>query len=191
MFRYAVTTGRAERDISPELRDALKSTETKHHAAIVEPKEIGALLRAIDGYGGHPTSRAALQLAPLVFVRPGELRRAEWADFDLDRARWRYTSTKTGNELVTPLPRQAVAVLREMQSLTGRGKYVFPSMRGRARPHHGLTCAGAHQGGKPRKSVQIGALRIPRTNWGIWDPVCCLRDRPAATIVWPRIGTDR
>ena len=85
VFRYAVTTGRAERDVSVELRDALKTAETKHHAAIVEPGEIGALLRAIDGYGGHSATRGALQLAPLVFVRPGELRRGEWADFDLDR----------------------------------------------------------------------------------------------------------
>ncbi len=137
VFRYAVATGRAERDISADLRGALLPAETEHHPAILEPAEIAALLRAIDAYGGQPATRGALRLAPLLFVQPGELRRAEWDDFDLDAAagaEWQYTPSKGGNPLVVPLPRQVVTILREMESLSGRGRYVFPSVRGKGRP---------------------------------------------------------
>jgi integrase len=134
VFRYAVATGRAERDIAADLRDALRSAEKEHHPAIIDPKEIGPLLRAIDAYGGQPATRGALRLSPQLFVRPGELRKAEWAAFDLDGALWSYTPSKGGTPLLTPLPQQAVAILREMESLSGRGVYVFPSMRGKGRP---------------------------------------------------------
>lgn len=136
VFRYAVATGRAERDPSGDLRGALPSVKSRrtHFAAVTEPKQVAELLRALDGYRGTPTVRAALQLAPLVFVRPGELRKAEWAHIDLDAAEWRYTVTKTNTPHVVPLPTQAVAILRELQPLTGNGRYVFPSPRTKDRP---------------------------------------------------------
>jgi integrase len=123
-----------ERDIAADLKDALRPAETKHHTALIKPEEIAPLLRAIESYGGHPATCAALKLAPLLFVRPGELRQAEWAHFDLDAGEWHYTPSKGGHPLVVPLPRQAVAILQEMESLSGRGRYVFPSVRGKGRP---------------------------------------------------------
>jgi len=94
VFRYAIATGRAERDPTSDLRGALTVQRVKHRAAITAPKAIGGLLRAIDGYDGHPTTKAALRLAPLVFVRPGELRQAEWNEFDLDEAEWQLPAHK-------------------------------------------------------------------------------------------------
>jgi integrase len=134
VFRYAVATGRAERDPSGDLRGALPPVKSRHFAAATEPDQIAAVLRAIDGYEGTLPVRCALRLAPLVFVRPGELRKAEWADIDLDAAEWRYTVTKTNTPHIVPLSRQAVAILRELQPLTGRGRYVFPSARSASRP---------------------------------------------------------
>ncbi len=111
VLRYAVATGRAARDVSWDLRGALPPAPPKRHfAAITDPKEVGPLLRVLDGYAGTLPVRCALRLAPLVFVRPGELIRAEWADIDLDEAEWRYTVTKTGTPHVVPLARQAVAI---------------------------------------------------------------------------------
>lgn len=101
---------------------------------MTEPAQVAELLRMIDGYSGTPTVRAALQLAPLVFVRPGELRKAQWADIDLDAAEWRYIVTKTKTAHVVPLSTQAVAILKELHPITGRGVYVFPSARGADRP---------------------------------------------------------
>lgn len=134
VLRYAIATGRAERDISTDLRGALPPVTGKHFAAITEPKQVGALLRAFDGYEGTLTVASALKLAPLVFVRPCELRRAEWADFDLDAAEWRYTVTKTNTPHIVPLSTQAVAILRELQALTGNSRYVFPGARSNGRP---------------------------------------------------------
>ena len=143
VFRYAIATGRAERDLSPDLRGALKPVLVQHMAAITDPRRVGELLRAIESYKGMPITRAALQLAPLVFVRPGELRKAEWAEFDLDAAQWRIPAARmkrtkqgkmSGAAHVVPLSRQALAVLRELQPLTGRGRYLFPSPRTGARP---------------------------------------------------------
>lgn len=134
VFRYAVATGRAERDPTGDLRGALQPVTTKHMAAVTEPAEAAKLLRTFDTYQGTLTVRCALQLAPLVFVRPGELRQAEWKDIDLDAAEWRYVASKKGNAHIVPLAHQAVALLREMQALTGDGRYVFPSARTSARP---------------------------------------------------------
>jgi integrase len=136
VFRYAVATGRAERDPSADLRGALPPVRKGHFAAIVEPAEVGALLRAISGYRGSVVTLCALRLAPLVFVRPGELRQAEWAEFDLDRAEWRIPAErmKAREEHIVPLARQAVAVLRELHPLTGLGRFVFPSARTDTRP---------------------------------------------------------
>jgi integrase len=129
VFRYAVATGRAERDPSGDLRGALPPVKGEHFAATIKPKRVGEILRAMDGYEGTLIVRCALRLAPLVFVRPGELRKAEWVDIDLDAAEWRYIVTKTSTPHIVPLSRQAVAILRELQPLTGRGRYVFPSAR--------------------------------------------------------------
>ena len=134
IFRYAVATGRAERDPSGDLRGALPPAKVTHRAAVTEPAKVAELLRSLDGYQGTPTVRAALRLAPLVFVRPGELRKAEWADIDLDAAQWRYLVTKTETPHIVPLSTQAVAILRELAPITGRGRYVFPSARGADRP---------------------------------------------------------
>ncbi len=134
VFRYAIATGRAKRDPSFDLRGALPPVRPTHFAAITDPKRVGALLRAIDGYEGSLTVRCALRLAPLVFVRPGELRHAEWTAMDLDAAEWRYTVTKTNTPHIVPLASQAVAILRELKPLTGRGRYVFSSARSSQRP---------------------------------------------------------
>ena len=129
MFRYAIATGRAERDL----------TADQNRAAITEPKRIGELLRAIDTYQGQPTVMAALELAPLVFVRPGELRGAEWAEIDLEAAEGRIAAerNKMREVHVVPLSKQAVAILEELHTLTGRGRRVFPGLTSRERPISG------------------------------------------------------
>ena len=134
VFRYAIATGRATSDPSRDLRGALTPTIGEHFAAITDPKRIPDLLRAIDGYEGTLTVRCALRLAPLVFVRPGELRNAEWADIDLDAAEWRFTVSKTKTQHIVPLARQAEAILKQLQPLTGEGRYVFPGARSPKRP---------------------------------------------------------
>jgi integrase len=134
VFRYAVVTGRAERDPTGDLRGALQPVTSRHMAAVTEPRKVAELLRTFDTYQGTLTVRCALQLAPLVFVRPGELRTAAWEEIDLDAAEWRYIASKKGNAHIVPLSRQAVAILREIQALTGDGRYVFPSARSGERP---------------------------------------------------------
>ena len=134
VFRYAVATGRAMRDLSGDLRGALPPVKGEHFAAVTEPKRAAELLRTLDGYQGTLTVACALRLAPLVFVRPGELRKAEWVDIDLDTAEWRYTVTKTDTAHIVPLATQAVAILRELHALTGTGHYVFPGARTNGRP---------------------------------------------------------
>lgn len=134
VLRYAVATARAERDVAADLRDALPPAPDKHHAAILDPETLGGLLRAVEGYGGEPATRAALKLLPMLFVRPGELRTARWEDFDLEVGAWDYRPSKGGLPFISPLPRQAVAVLRELHALTGPEGYVFPANRGKGRP---------------------------------------------------------
>lgn len=136
VLRYAIATGRAERDISADLRGALEAKAKKHHASITEPAGIGALLRAIEGYQGDHVTRCALELAPLTFVRPGELRHAEWTEIDMEGAEWRIPSAKMKMNAahIIPLSRQALAVLDDLRPLTGRGKYLFPGVRTAERP---------------------------------------------------------
>ncbi|MDA8349014.1 MAG: tyrosine-type recombinase/integrase [Pseudomonadota bacterium] len=136
VFRYAVATGRAERDITRDLLGALAPVVERHHASIVEPKAVGALLRAIDGYDGSLVVRCALRLAPLVFVRPGELRMAEWDEFNLEEGEWRIPATrmKMRTPHFVPLSSQAVEILRELRPLTGDKRFVFPGERSRDRP---------------------------------------------------------
>ena len=136
VFRYAIATGRAERDPSGDLRGAIPPASGKHMATITDPKEIAGLLRSIDDYRGGIVTRCALQLAPLVFVRPGELRQAEWSEFNLETAEWRIPAEKmkAGAVHIVPLSRQALDILREIHPLTGHGRYVFPSPRTDSRP---------------------------------------------------------
>ena len=129
VFRYAVATGRVDRDITPDLRGALPVAKGEHFAAITEPKLVAELLRAIHSYQGSFTALCALKLAPLVFVRPGELRAAEWQNIDLEAKEWRYFVSKTSVQHIVPLSIQAIAILQEMHLLTGHGRYVFPSER--------------------------------------------------------------
>jgi integrase len=138
VMRYAIATGRAERDITADLRGALTPVTVTNFPAITEPKRIAELLRAIGGYVGQPSTAYALKLAPLLFVRPGELRGAEWREFDLEakEPEWRIPAErmKMGEEHVVPLCRQAVEILRELHALTGDGRYLFPGLRTNARP---------------------------------------------------------
>jgi integrase len=136
VFRYAIATGRAERDPSADLKGALAPVQTVHHAAVTDPAAAAGLLRVLDAYHGTIIVRCALRLAPLVFVRPGELRKAEWSEIDLDAARWLIPPwrMKMKQALIVPLSRQAVAILRELHPVTGDGRYVFPSARSAQRP---------------------------------------------------------
>ena len=145
VFRYAVVTGLAERDVTTDLRDALVTKTQKHHAAITEPKHVGDLMRSIFAYTGHPCTVAALKLTPLVFVRPGELRTMEWTELDLDAAEWRIPGSKMKMKVehVVPLCTQAVELLRSVQPITGHGRYVFPSLRTGERPMSENTINGA------------------------------------------------
>ncbi len=145
VFRYAVATGRAERDPTADLRGAIPPSKVKHFSSITEPKEIAGLLRAIDDYTGSVITRCAMQLSPLVFTRPGELRRAEWAEIDFDRAEWKIPAGKMKAKTthIVPLSTQAVQVLREIHAYTGEGKYVFPSFRTQERAMSNNTVNGA------------------------------------------------
>lgn len=143
VWRYAVATGRAARDVSADIKGALKPHHGKHFAAITEPLKLGELIRVIRGYQGGPIVRAALQLAPILFQRPGELRAAAWAEFDLDNALWTIPAArmkrsvegkKNGDPHLVPLPTQAVEILRKLQPITGNGTLLFPGERSHDRP---------------------------------------------------------
>ena len=136
IFRYAIVTGRAEHNPAAHLRGALPSPKEKHLAAITDPKKVGGLLRAIDTYSGSFVTKCALQLAPLVFVRPGELRHAEWAEIDLGKAEWNIPAEKMKmrEPHLVPLAAQAVEILTELHALTGHGRYVFPGGHSPKRP---------------------------------------------------------
>lgn len=136
VFRYAIATGRADRNPAADLRGALPPVKQTHLAAITEPARVGELMRAIDSYQGSFVTKCALQIAPYVFQRPGELRSMEWAELDLDAAEWNIPADKMKMRVahLVPLSRQVVSILREIEPLTGRGKYVFPGVRSRSRP---------------------------------------------------------
>jgi len=136
VFRYAVATGRADRDPAADLKGALPPAKKKHRAAITKPNQFADLLRAIDGYEGSFSVKCALQLQALTFVRPGELRHAEWQEIDFDAAEWNIPGEKMKMKEphIVPLSVQAVNILKELEPLTGRGRYVFPNGRTVARP---------------------------------------------------------
>ncbi len=136
VFRYAVITGRTERDPSIHLRGAIAPPKEKHLAALTDPKDIAGLLRAIDDYVGYPIIKNALRLAPLVFVRPGELRNAEWSEIDLEKAEWNIPAhkMKMRQAHLVPLSKQAIEILKETHALTSHRQYVFPCVRSPTRP---------------------------------------------------------
>jgi integrase len=134
VYRFAMASARAETDVSKVLWDAMPAAQGTHLASQTDPQRVGELLRMIWYYEGTPTVAAALKLGPYTFTRPGELRMALWAYIDLEAAEWRFTASKTGAEHIVPLSRQAVEVLRELNPLTGRDRFVFPSARGKGRP---------------------------------------------------------
>jgi integrase len=135
IFRFAVASGLAERDVTADLRDALAAVPEAHYAAITDPKQVAELLRAIYTYTGHPYATAALKLAPMLFQRPGELRSMEWVEIDWDKAEWNIPASKMKMKVahLVPLPTQALELLHGIQAISGHAKYVFPSVRTGAR----------------------------------------------------------
>ncbi|WP_333992093.1 tyrosine-type recombinase/integrase [Burkholderia cepacia] len=134
VFRYGIKEGHCKADPARDLVDAIPPAQTTHFASITEPEKVGEMLRAFDGFTGTFPVLCALKLAPMLFVRPGELRKAEWAQFDLDKGEWRYFVNKTKTDHLVPLAAQVVTILRELHALTGEGVYVFPGARDRNRP---------------------------------------------------------
>lgn len=134
VFRYGIKEGLCKADPARDLVGAIPPAQTTHFASITEPAKVGEMLRAFDGFTGTFPVLCALRLAPMLFVRPGELRKAEWEQFDLDKGEWRYLVTKTTTAHLVPLAAQAVTILRELHALTGSGRYVFPGARDRNRP---------------------------------------------------------
>ena len=134
VFRYAIATGRAKGDPAKDLIGAIPPATEKHFASITEPTKVAEMLRAFDGFAGTFPVQCALKLAPLLFVRPGELRKAEWAHFDFEKSEWRYRVSKTNTDHLVPLASQVVSILSELHALTGNGRYVFPGARSAAVP---------------------------------------------------------
>jgi integrase len=177
VFRYAIATGRAERDPSGDLRGALTTPQVSHRATIVDPTGIGALLRAIDGFDGQTTTRTALRLAAYVFVRPFELRHAEWKEFDLQSALWIIPPEKMKMRRPhrVPLALQSLAILRELQGVTGQGRWLFPSVRTLARPISENTLNAALRrlgyGSDAMTTHGFRAMAATRLNeMGRWNP---------------------
>ncbi|RJQ76185.1 MAG: DUF4102 domain-containing protein [Desulfobacteraceae bacterium] len=167
VFRYAVATGRAERDPAADLRGALPPAKDGHFSAITSPEKVAELLRAIDGYQGGFVTKCALRLAPLLFVRPGELRHMEWVEIDLDAAEWNIPADKmkTRQPHLVPLARQAVEILRELKPLTGSGRYVFPNPRTAQRPmsDNGILAALRRMGFEKSEMTGHGFRAMART----------------------------
>jgi integrase len=164
VFRYGIATGRCNRDQTADLKGMLSRTPERHHPAVTDPGELPGLLRAIDGYKGYPATIAALKLSALLFVRPGELRRMEWASLDLDAGQWDYQPSKGGRPLTVPLPHQAVEILEEMQAITGRDRWVFPSAHGKGRPMSENTISAAlHRMGYKDQMSAHGFRAMART----------------------------
>lgn len=134
VFRFGIKEGFCKTDPAKDLIGAIPPSVEKHFAAITEPVKVGEMLRAFDGFSGTFPVLCALKIAPMIFVRPGELRHAEWSQFDLDKGEWRYLISKTKTEHLVPLATQAVGILRELHALTGQDRFVFPSARSKLRP---------------------------------------------------------
>jgi len=175
IFRYAVQTGRAQRDVTADLRGALPPTSVKHMAAFTEPDDVAELLRAIDAFKGTFTVQCALRIAPLVFARPCELRMAKWSDIDLEAGEWRYLVTKTKTNHLVPLPKQAISILKELHPLSGHGEYVFQ---------------GGHDPKKPMSDAAINAS-LKRMGYDTKTQITGHGFRAMArTILHERLGID-
>lgn len=181
IFRYAIVTGHAERDPAADLRGALQPAKTKHHASIIDPKAIGALLRSIEDYQGSFVTKCALKLAPLVFVRPGELRNAEWAEFNFETAEWRIPAHKMKMRVmhIVPLSTQAIEILKELYVLTGEGRYLFPSTRTTQRPMSENTVLGALR--------RLGYSKDEMTGHGFRSMACTILNEQG----WNRDAIER
>jgi integrase len=188
IFRYAVATGRARHDVAADLRDALAPVKSKNFASVTDPVQVGQLLRAIDGYSGQPVTALALKLAPLVFVRPGELRGAEWSEFNLASAEWRIPGLrmKMGEAHIVPLARQSIELLRELAPFARGGRYVFPSLRTRDRPMSNNTVNAALR--------RLGYASDEQTGHGFRTMACTLLNEmgyPPDVIELQLAHTDR
>ena len=181
VFRYAIATGRAERDITYDLRGALQPVKSRHHASITDPKAIGALIRAISGYEGYFVTKCALRLAPLVFVRPGELRHAEWAEINFESNEWRIPAEKMKmrEKHIVPLSKQVIAILQELKCLTGGGKYIFPSIRTPTRPMSEATVLGGLR--------RLGYTKEEMTGHGFRSMACTMLNEQG----WNRDAIER
>jgi integrase len=175
--RYAVATGRASRDIALDLRGALTTPKVRHRAAITEPRELGALLRAIEGYSGQPTTRLALQLSAFLFVRPGELRLARWKEIDFEKAVWTVPAEtmKMKRPHRVPLSRQAIVIFRELHGMTGQGEYVFPAVNSFRRPMSNNTLnAALRRLGYAKDEISVSGFRATASTLlneiGRWNP---------------------
>ncbi len=176
IFRFAIATGKADRDPSADLKGALVTVKPRRMPTILDPEKIGQLLRAIDGYEGNIIVKYALRLAPLLFVRSGELRHAEWKEFDLKQAQWQIPAEKMKikRSHIVPLSRQAVAILNEINAITGDMKYVFPGMRTPKRPISDNTLnAALRRLGYTKDEIVIHGFRSMAStilNEQGWDP---------------------
>jgi integrase len=177
IFRYAIATGRAQRDIAADLRGALTIPKVNHRAAITDPQELGALLRAIEGYIGQPTTRLALQLSALLFVRPGELRLARWTEIDFETAVWTVPAEtmKMKRPHRVPLSHQAIVLLRELHRMTGQGEYVFPAVNSFHRPMSNNTLnAALRRLGYTKSEISVSGFRATASTllneMGRWNP---------------------
>ncbi len=162
IFRYAIATARAERDPAADLKEALPAPRKGHFATIVDTQEIGQLLRDLDAYSGNLVVRAALRLAPYVFVRPGELRKAEWTEFDLENAEWRIPAKRMKMRVlhIVPLSRQALGILRDLHPYSGDGPYLFPSLRAKSAPISDMTLlAGLRRLGYSKEQMTVHGFR--------------------------------
>ena len=162
IFRYAIATGRGERDTAADLRGALPPPRSNSFATTTEPKAIGTLLRDMDAYTGNVIVRAALRMAPYVFVRPGELRRAEWVEFNLEGAEWRIPAAKMKMRQVhiVPLAQQVISILEDLQAYTGEGRFLFPSMRANSAPISDMTLlAGLRRLGYGKEDMTVHGFR--------------------------------
>jgi integrase len=177
IFRYAIATGRATRDVALDLRGALTTPKVNHRAAITDPKELGALLRAIEGYSGQPTTRLALQLSAFLFVRPGELRLARWKEIDFEKAVWTVPAEtmKMKRPHRVPLSRQAIVIFRELHGMTGQGEFVFPAVNSFRRPMSNNTLnAALRRLGYAKDEISVSGFRATASTllneMGRWNP---------------------
>jgi integrase len=177
VFRYGVATGRCKSDPAQLLQGALITPKARHYAAILDPAKLGQLLRAIDAFSGSPVTMAALRIAPHVFVRPGELRHAEWSEFNLKQGIWNIPAgkMKARRPHAVPLSKQVKEILKELHAVTGRGKYVFPSAHGPSRPMSENTLnASFRRMGFEKDEITAHGLRSTASTLlnesGLWSP---------------------